>query len=106
MKKTASIVISAVFGLGIALSVPAFGSEAGIGMPSMKDMAKGAAKQVAQQKVDEAHDTASKKLDAMVDGKAEKAQEATSAANATAKKAEKTVHEMKQIKEHAEHLGK
>ncbi len=101
MKKTATIILSAIFGMGVALAVPAFGSDA---VPGMKDMAKGVAKQVAQQKVDEAHDVASKKLDALVGDKAEKA---TDEANSTAKDAEKSMHEMKEKAEHGmDHMGK
>ncbi len=98
MKKLTTIILSAVFGMGIALSSSVFASESGIAMPSMKDIAKTTAKQVAEQKMDEAHQAASNKLTEIVDGKTANA---TKAVNATEEKAEKVKDEM-----HEMHHGK
>ncbi len=91
MRKAKTVILAAVFGMGLALSGSAFASEAGVAMPSMKDIAKTTAKQVAEQKIDEAHQAASHKLGEIVDGKAANA---TKAVNATEEKAEQAVHEM------------
>ncbi len=101
MKKVATIVLTAAFGLGVALTGSVFASEAGLAMPSMKDIAKTTAKQMAEEKMDAAHQKASKKLNEMVDGKATNAtKEAT---NATEEKTEKAKHEMHEMKEKSEH---
>ena len=98
MKKVTTVILAAVFGMGVALAGSAFASEAGVAMPSMKDIAKTTAKQVAEQKMDEAHQAASHKLSEIVDGKTANA---TKAVNATEEKAEKAKHEV-----HEMHHGK
>ena len=98
MKKVTTMILAAVFVMGLALAGSAFASDAGMAMPSMKDVAKNTVKQVAEQKMDEAHKSASKKLDEVMGGKADPAKDANATANATEEKAEKAKHEMHEMK--------
>ncbi len=103
MKKVATIILSAVFGMGVAFVGSALASEAGMAMPSMKDVAKTTVKQMAEQKIDAAHQTASKKLDEVMGGKADAAKDANATGNATKEKAGEAKHEMHEMKGKAKH---
>ncbi len=62
MKKTALIVISAFFAMGIAISTPAFATDSGL-MSGMKSIAKEHAKGMVNEGVQKAGDTANTKID-------------------------------------------
>ncbi len=101
MKKSAVIVISAVFGIGVALSAPAFAADSGL-MSGMKDIAKEQAKGMVNQGTQKAGETANKKIDELAGNTTAPQSETVDKAVKTKKKAEdmqnKATHEMHEMK--------
>jgi flagellar basal body-associated protein FliL len=101
MKKKALIVISVIFGMGVALSAPAFATDSGL-MSGMKGIAKEQAKEVVNQGTQKAGEAASKKIDELAGNTTASQSETVDKAVKTKENAEemqnKATHEMEETK--------